>query len=126
MSQKCLCQASESDPMLLTQKAIVGDQHIWVSRPGLLEMTLSPWRGNKQVEMRKAIPGCASVVPYLVVGTMHIICSLPYFILSVSGDMLCDDSFCVYKRFIALISVCFSDFLSHWCPDSYFLCSLIS
>lgn len=39
--EKWLCQTSESDTMLLTQKAVVSDHHMQVSRPGLLVMTLS-------------------------------------------------------------------------------------
>lgn len=76
VSQKCLCWTSESDPVLLTQKAVVSDRHIQVSRPGLLVMALA--EGGKISKLRGGEQSQAVVlwVPLFVVGVMHIICPL--------------------------------------------------
>lgn len=73
---------------------------MWVSRPGLLEMTLSMGIGNKQIEMREQSQAMSVWVPSLVGGAMPVIFPLLCFILPVSGDVLCDDSFCLCNRFI--------------------------
>lgn len=76
------------------------DNPLWVSRPGLLKMTLSMGIGNKQIEMREQSQAMSVWVPSLVGGAMPIICPLPCFILPVSGDVLCDDFFCLCNWFI--------------------------
>ena len=47
--------------------------------------------------MRRAIWGSGSVGTSLVAGAMHIIFPLPWFILSVSDNVLCDDSFLCWQ-----------------------------
>lgn len=53
--------------------------------------------GKEPIEVRRAIWGSGSVGTSLVAGIMHIICPLPWFILSVSDNVLCDDSFLCWQ-----------------------------
>lgn len=81
-------------------RSYVPDNSMWVSRPSLLEMTLSMVIGNKQIEMREQFQAMSVWVTTLVGGTMPVICSQPCFILPVSRDVLCDASFCLCNQFI--------------------------
>ena len=60
------------------------------------DKSLCRW-GKEPIEMRRAIWGSGSVGTSLVAGVMHIICPLPWFILSVSDNVLCDDSFLCWQ-----------------------------
>lgn len=99
-SQKCPCQTSESDPMLLTQKAVVSDHHMQVSRPGLLVMTLSEGGEISKLRWGAQSQAVSVWVPFLVVGVMHIICPLPCFIFCVRGCPVW--WLCVCKQFVTL------------------------
>lgn len=126
VSRKCLCQTSESDLMLLTQKAVVSDHHMQDSRPGLLETTLSAGWENKQVDTRRAVPGCVSMGA-LSCCWGHAYNLPPALLRSLFLGMSCVMTLFVFANdLLHLISVCFPEFLPHCCPDLYFICHLIS
>ena len=110
-TQKCFCQASKSDPTLLTQIAAVSDHHIQVSRPGLLGMSLSTGREISQFRWGERSEALSVWVPLFCCGHAYnlppaLIYSLSFWqcpvwwLFSVFADDL-----------LHLISVCFPDFL---------------